>query len=147
MKEAKDLLERVGKIVDIPKDLHPDTNPDHAVRLGQLGGVIEVYAQNGVIWDLKLKGGNKQQVHQQDLVIVICNMILEAHEETEELQTPKPEAPVEKEVEEESEPESEPEADEEATDEGEPGEVIEPSQGEIEPADGEMADVAAVEEE
>lgn len=85
MKEAKDLLKEVGKIVDIPKDLHPDSNPEHAAMLGQLGGVIRVYAQNGAIWDLVLADGSKKQTHQQDLAIVVCNMILKANEKTKKL--------------------------------------------------------------
>ena len=85
MKEAKVLLKEVGKIVDIPNTLHPESNPEDALKLGQTAGVIRIYAQNGAIWDLILADGSKKKVHQKDIAIVVCNMILEAHEKTKEL--------------------------------------------------------------
>lgn len=73
-------MKEIQKFLDIPKHLHPESEPDHAAQLGVLAGILKTYAQNGYVWDLVWVGGEKQQVNQIDLALVICNKILKINE-------------------------------------------------------------------
>ena len=62
--------------MEIPKDLHPNDSPTDALQVGKLAGYVKAWAQNGVIFDVNLVGGEKQKVHQQDMAQWVSKLIL-----------------------------------------------------------------------
>lgn len=98
--------------------MNPATNPTDALTLAKQLGVVHNWAQNGISWDVIFTDNSRMQAVTVDVPDLVFNKIVEMKK-----------AEIE-------EAEGVPQVEEE------PGEVIEPSQGEIEPADGEMADKA-----
>jgi hypothetical protein len=71
--------------VDIPKNLHPDKNPEHMLQVGKLAGIVKAWAQNGPIFDVAMKDtGVIKKIHHQDMAMSISKLIIEKDETEKE---------------------------------------------------------------
>lgn len=136
MNEQKELWKEVREVIDfdVPKNLHPESNPDHALKLGQLAGVNGIYAQNGAIFTVRFPNHTKRDIHIKDIALEVFTLILKQAEEKaeEEAANPKKAKPEPKKatIKEDVKAKEKVKA--------KPGKKVEPSKGEIKPADGEM---------
>ena len=61
----------------IPESLHPLEVANDALKLGQLAGVVKVWAQNGSVWDIKFTDATEQKAITSSVIQVVFKKILD----------------------------------------------------------------------